>query len=106
VAAAQPAAAQPALVAVPPGCGSLSGTMVAANTIADFSASPVGVAFQAPAVANHITVGSQFQRHRTTPCAGAQASTSSEAVLGTSDFADPQAGGAVCTAVENEAVPC
>jgi molybdenum-dependent DNA-binding transcriptional regulator ModE len=26
--------------------------------------------------------------------------------LGTSDFADPQAGGAVCTAVENEAVPC
>ena len=34
--------------------------MVAANTIADFSASPVGVAFQAPAVANHITVGSQF----------------------------------------------
>jgi Ca2+-binding RTX toxin-like protein len=26
--------------------------------------------------------------------------------LGTSDFADPQDGGAVCTAVENEAVPC
>jgi hypothetical protein len=105
VAAAQPAAAQPALVAVPPGCGSLSGTMVAANTIADFSASPVGVAFQAPAVANHITVGSQFNDTERHPARGRRP-RHHRGGLGTSDFADPQAGGAVCTAVENEAVPC
>jgi Ca2+-binding RTX toxin-like protein len=185
VAAVQPAAAQPALVAVPPGCGSLSGTMVAANRIADFSASPVGVVFQAPAVANHITVGSQFNDTLTgngvseTICGlgggdtlkggtggvddifggpgndiiwgeaagdtmlsggpdvdaiygddptnshggfdgadtiqgGDQNDTLRGGAgldiirggLGTSDFADPQDGGAVCTAVENEAVPC
>lgn len=64
LAAAQPASAQ-VLVPVPPGCGSLSGTMVPANTLDDHSADagPLGsIAAPHQVAANNgmITVGTQF----------------------------------------------
>lgn len=62
--AAQPASAQ-ALVPVPPGCGSLSGTMVLATTLDDHSADtvPLGsiaVPHQVAANNGMITVGTSF----------------------------------------------
>jgi Ca2+-binding RTX toxin-like protein len=64
LAGAQPAAAQQ-LVLVPPGCGSLSGTMVAVNTLDDHSGDPGPLGTQAvphQVAANNgmITVGTQF----------------------------------------------
>jgi Ca2+-binding RTX toxin-like protein len=67
VAVAQPASAQ-VMVPVPPGCGSLSGTMVPANRLDDHSgdAARIGTA-AAPYVANAtfgmITIGTAFDDH-------------------------------------------
>jgi Ca2+-binding RTX toxin-like protein len=68
VAAAQPASAQVVLVVVPPGCGSISGTLVDADKLDDHSgdAGPIGTAL-APYVADlkfgMITIGTAFDDH-------------------------------------------
>jgi Ca2+-binding RTX toxin-like protein len=61
---AQPASAQQ-LVPVPPGCGSLSGTLVPANTLDDHSGDPgplgsIAAPHQVPANNGMITVGTAF----------------------------------------------
>jgi hypothetical protein len=69
VASAQPASAQVAMVVVPPGCGSASGTLVPANKLDDHSNDPLplGVVGGAPYLTDQtfgmITVGTAFGDH-------------------------------------------